>query len=119
MCLLLIANPNVREWLELSAERDFHAWSQLSDGTSGDCARIATGLSDKQEDAVAEHTSHRSAWIQAYFRYTLGKRCDAAGEWDTSAATKALTRLTREWQKAFETIAEAWGRFLSLVWLRR
>ena len=64
------------------------------------------------DEAAQRRVMKRSSWLQAYCRYRSRLTQHGIHRVDSG-------ELSRDWQKAFETIAKTWGRLLSLVGLRR
>lgn len=123
MCVLLFANPNVREWLEqASATNSQDLLQQVEVRRVGSHRLRSCGLSSADNalraEVIASHSFHRSAWIQAYFRYTVSHRCCDFSSCDQLNHTLAAASLAREWQKALEAVAKAWRRFLCFAGLR-
>jgi hypothetical protein len=122
MCVFLCANPMVREWFDLPmaiAHRQSLQDCPICHGNltveeSHDITAAEPLSIDRfeLEEAARLHVMKRSAWLQAYCRYRshLTQHSIRFGE---------HAELSREWQKALETIAKTWGRLLSLVGLRR
>jgi hypothetical protein len=121
MCVFICANPKVREWLDMPLARAYRQTLQLCPKYSNSIP-LAAG---EKQDGVLSPTSEgveldelaqrrvmkRSAWLQAYCRYLTQVSEHGIRGVDVSKST-------REWHKAFETIANTWGRILSLVGLR-
>lgn len=121
MCVLICANSNVREWLDMPLARAYRQTLQLCPTCPSSAPsrasqelkdlKSATGESFEFDEAAERRVMNRSAWRQAYCRYVA------------SAAAYGMRRTefdgsSREWHKALETIAKTWGRILSLVGLR-
>lgn len=123
MCVLLCANSNVHEWLDIPLALAHRQSLQL-------CAAYASALAEASsvekvpqspiaanfelDEAAQRRAMKRSAWLQAYCRYCsqlAQHRCNLAG--CRASATSAC-----DFQKALEAIAKTWGRFLSFVGLR-
>ena len=116
MCVMLCANPKVHEWLDISIARTYRQTLQLCAICPSTASNVETtlavgGSGAKTQSAVAQldkatetRVMKRSAWVQVYCR---------------QMATKAHQHSSaQEWHKAFEAIANAWSRLLSLVGLR-
>jgi hypothetical protein len=122
MCVLICANSNVREWLDIPLARAYRESLQLcptspsSESREENAGRGKSPSRTKAEFELDESTRRRvmkrSAWLQAYCRY----RAIHVAEHHMHLVDSGGS--TREWQKAFETIAKTWGRILSLVGLR-
>jgi hypothetical protein len=121
MCALLCANPIVREWLDIALARAYRQLLQENPVCESSRAAEASHESPASQpratanfelnEAARRRVMKRSAWLQAYCRYRShvrqhGIRREEGGD------------SSRDWQKAFETIAKTWGRLLSLVGLR-
>lgn len=113
MCVLLCANPKVHEWLDITLARSCRQTYQLCTlcpdeaglSWSKTSSTSSEGGGVKVLDKVAEtHVMKRSAWIQAYFhcRHLAHQRRSSQ----------------QDWHKTLDALANAWGRFLSLVGLR-
>jgi hypothetical protein len=108
MCVLLCANPTVREWLDVPLAREYRQMLQLNPVCPGETSEPAAVDLDPP---AQERVSKRSAWRQAYCRDHLQR-----AQHGELLAEHSATSL--EWQKALEAIAKGWGRLLSLVGLR-
>jgi hypothetical protein len=111
MCVFLCVNPKVRENLEMRLARAHRQSMQL-------CALcpteshllpplhgtwlVKTSVRPLDEAAVRRVTK-RSAWLQVYCLRRMH--------------TTSRHRSAQDWHKALNAIAEAWGRFLSLMGL--
>jgi hypothetical protein len=109
MCVFLCANSQAVEWLEMPLARAYRQTFQLCaicpdepdwEMTQHGVATKRAGV--RQLDAATQlRVMKRSAWIQAY--------CIRAAQRRASS---------QDWHKAFDAIANAWGRLLSFVGLR-
>ena len=112
MCVFICVNPKVQERLELPlaiAHRQAMQLcalcpieSQLLPATPH--TPLATTLVKPLDEQSERRIMKRGAWLQAYYQSR------------TRAAARRTS--TQDWHKAFDAIAEAWGRLLSLVGLR-
>ena len=122
MCVLICANSKVREWLDISLARDCRRVLQLCSVSSAasesstlsrnESAHAPTFEAFDAEEKVRQRVMTRSAWVQAFFRYS-GPRAQRS-HYLNSAESR---NLSHEWQKTFEAIAKTWGRLLSLLGL--
>jgi hypothetical protein len=122
MCVLLCANPKVREWTDMPQALAYRQALQLC----GLCPKVEASEAKLQkcqstfvasfelDEAAQRRVMKRSAWLQAYCRYSI----HVAQNCKHSARSGAPSFSSNEWHKAFETIAKTWGRILSLVGLR-
>jgi hypothetical protein len=120
MCVLLCANPSVREWLDIPQARAYRLSLHLCavctnafDLSVSSQQHESLPLSDFEfDEAEQRRLMNRSTWLQAYCSYhsQLAQRNRHLTEHDPSA---------RNWPKALDAIAKTWGRILSLVGLRR
>jgi hypothetical protein len=121
MCVFLCANSSVREWLDMPLARAYRQSLQhclICYGNSAVNAShenpaaesLATGTFELDE-AARRRVMKRSSWLQAYCRYRTCLTQHGIHRVDSG-------ELSRDWQKALETIAKTWGRLLSLVGLR-
>jgi hypothetical protein len=109
MCVLICANPKVREWLDVplavAHRQSLQVAAVCHAGTHGVLHDNASDEQPKELDEADERrVMKRSAWLQAYCSHqAYMARCRASSP---------------EWHKALDAIANAWGRLLSLVGLR-
>jgi hypothetical protein len=116
MCVLFCANPAVRDWLEIPLAQAYRQALQLCPVCPAEVKLLmsqqsnsshSVAVSNFELDEASQHRMmKRSAWVQAYLRYSVGR------------TRHVPPSSSGEWQKAFETIAKTWGRLLSLVGLR-
>ncbi len=126
MCTLLVANSSVRTWLESAANRQSnyspHATAKLFGEEKGSqirrlCLPVPfAGKEEPDNEAIHQHAAHRSAWIQAHFRYHLG--CREIFEFPDEEERGVAHALASEWQKALEAFTKTWRRILAFVGLR-
>jgi hypothetical protein len=110
MCVLLCANPKVHEWVDLPAaladrkmRQHFAQCLAQPTGALSACPGTAT-------DWIAPpEVAHRRAWLQLFCRRMANAR-QGAMERPTSS---------QDGHPFFEAIANAWGRLLSFIGLRR
>lgn len=112
MCVMLCANPKVQAWLEISLARSCRETYRLcalrpDDPEVGPCDRDKGAAKPRAaihrlDNASERRIMKRSAWVQAYCRQLAHRRASP-----------------QDWHKTFDALADAWGRFLSLVGLRR
>lgn len=112
MCIFICVNPKVRERLEMPLARSQResmqmcglcpSESQLLPPLPGVAPMKAT--IKRLDEASVRRITKRSAWLQAYWRSR------------TRAPSRGVS--AKDWHNAFDAIAEAWGRLLSLVGLR-
>jgi hypothetical protein len=111
MCVFFCANPLVHEWLDMRLARAHRQTFQLCaicpdepDWEIPQSGGVATrqAVAKKLDTATERRLMKRSAWIQAY--------CASADQRRASS---------QDWHKALDAIANAWGRLLSFVRLRR
>jgi hypothetical protein len=121
MCVFLCANSIVHEWLDMPLARAYRQSlqdcpiyaAQPALTASHECPTpesVATGAIELDE-AAQRRVMKRSSWLQAYCRYRTSLTQHGIHRVDSG-------ELSRDWQKALETIAKTWGRLLSLVGLR-
>jgi hypothetical protein len=109
MCVLLCANPKVREWwdvpLALAHRQLLQVAAVCHAGAHGVLHDNASNEQPNELDEADERrVMKRSAWLQAY--------CSHQAHMTHGRAS------SQEWYKALNAIANAWGRLLSLVGLR-
>ena len=120
MCVLLCANPNVREWLDIPQARAYRLSLQLCAVCTNTFALWESNQQRHEslpvsqfefDEAELRRLMNRSTWLQAYcsYRSQLAQRHRHLTKHDASA---------RNWPKALDAIAKTWGRLLSLVGLR-
>ena len=122
MCVLLCANLNVCELMEVPLAQASRLTLQLNAVCSGsaalkepfkDWASEPTSADNCDLDEAAQlHVMKRSAWLQAYFRYHSHRGPRHRHTLNHGASS-------RDWRKALEAIEKTWGRLLSLIGLRR
>jgi hypothetical protein len=125
MCVLLCANSNVCEWLEIPLAWSYREALELCPVlSSSDALKVLQQSNSPQtvtisnvelDEAAQRRVMERSAWLQAYWRYHVRRAQHGKylGEFDVGSDS------SHEWQKPFEAIAKTWRRLLSLVGLRR
>ena len=116
MCVLICANPNVCEWLDMPLARAYRQTLQLCPicpTTSPEQDNLPSPTEDSFEsDKLPQRcVMKRSAWLQAYCKYLTHVT-------DHGIRRADFGNSSREWHKALEAIAQTWGRLLSLVGLR-
>jgi hypothetical protein len=121
MCVFICANSKVRDWLDMPLARAYRQTLQLcpiyphstafAAGEKQDDLPSQTSDNVELDELAQRRVMKRSAWLQAYCRYLTHMAEHGIRRAETG-------RSSREWQKAFETIAKTWGRILSLVGLR-
>jgi hypothetical protein len=121
MCILICAHSNVCEWFDIPSARAYRQTLQLCPMCPSSASReelpeqdnlpSSTDDSFEFDELAPRRVMKRSAWLQAYCKY----RTHVA---EHSIRLANIDGSSRDWQKAFETIAKTWGRILSLVGLR-
>jgi hypothetical protein len=108
MCVLLCANPKVREWLDvplaLAHRQSLQVAAVCHAGAHGLLPNAASVEQPNELDQTDERRMKRSTWLQGYCSH--------------QAYVSRRRASSPEWHKAFDAIANAWGRLLSLVGLR-
>jgi len=112
MCVLLCANSTVREWLDVPQALAYRQARQLCPVSGAD--QSPTEESRELGQTAQRRVMKRSAWLQPYCRYHALPAIDRKQLVESSVPSAS----SREWYKAFEAIAQTWGRLLSLVGLR-
>jgi len=129
MCVLLCANSKVREWIDMPLACAFRETLQvcaaytcgaIADAPSKDHGKshaspLEPAVNVERDEAWQRRVMKRSAWLQAYFRYSLHMADRKRVLTDSIDPTTASSC---DWPKALKAIAKTWGRFLSLVGLR-
>src|SRR4051812_5698067 len=118
MCVLLCANSNVRESLDIPLALAYRQTLQLyavcySGAAIGAPSEDrASSSSDDSElnEASQRRVTKRSAWLQAYCAYRMHLAKQSSG-------LSACRASSRDWPKALEALAKTWGRILSLIGL--
>ena len=116
MCVMLFANPKVYSLLDLPAAISYRQSLQCSlapatRSTAVDDIDVTEEAPQEIEASKVPRVMKRSAWLQTYF-------CRLA-EQSLSVENQPLP-LAEDWRHdAFEAIAHAWARLLSLFGLRR
>jgi hypothetical protein len=118
MCVLLCANSNVRESLEIPLALAYRQTMQLYavcysgaaiEAPSEDRASSSADYFESDE-AARRRVMKRSAWLQAYCSYRMHLAEQGSGLSGCGASS-------RDWPKALEALAKTWGRILSLIGL--
>src|SRR5262245_55929465 len=109
MCIFFCANSIIRDWLDsppARESRERQRWRGID--FDQQATIVQADLNINFEEPSAPGLMHRSAWVQAYFRYRMDKR----------RRPPALSSSPQDWQKALDVLANAWCRILSRVGLR-
>ena len=107
MCVVLLALPNVADWLDLPAPIELRQTLQLNAGGSTRTEEISERTEhDDIVPAKLPRVMKRSAWIQLYFQRLLEVKPQSGCESD---------ELTVEGHHPFQTVADAWRRLLGLI----
>jgi hypothetical protein len=119
MCVVLCANSNVRESMEIPLALAYRQALQLYAVCYSGV--VATALHQNEaspsvcdfelNEAAQRRVMKRSAWLQAYCSYRMHLAQQSNGLPGSGASP-------RDWPKALEALAKTWGRILSLIGLR-
>jgi hypothetical protein len=113
MCVLLCASPKVRAWLDLPAALSYRQSLQicLPRPTANDADFNDQEGSSEVDELKRPRVTKRSTWAQLYVR----RMAEQQAFFDSEPHT-----LTEDWRHdALEAIANAWGRLLAFLGLRR
>lgn len=115
MCVFICANPKVREWLEMKLARAHRKTFQLCELKPYDCDGVRLNkppVGRKPQAAICAVEERSKPRVES--RVTWLRVCSEpepiAVQWRRASSP--------DWHKAFNAIANAWGRLLSLIGLR-